>query len=254
MSVAAVLCAYNDEEDLYECLPLLDWCDEVVIVISPSDDETETVAREFADIVETVPAAETGEPFDHFRQVGVDASSSDYIFLTEPDERVPEMLGEFIREQLRGDPPDIIEVASKVYFDGHLLDGGQWWPALSDRVFQRDILKITQELHNFRQVDTDGEIQRIQAPADADHAIRHYFADSWREVIDRERRYAMIEANQEPLTGLRALAAFPYTLVEWLVLRENWKAGWRGIAFSVLRAASRQYAVLLSLQKQLHVR
>jgi glycosyltransferase involved in cell wall biosynthesis len=246
------LCAYNDADDLRECLPLLDWCDEIVIVISPSEDTTRQVATEYADVVKTVPPAGPGEPFDHFRQVGIDAASSEYIFLTEPDERVPTALGEFISEQLdKNNPPDIIEVASQVFFKDHRLDGGQWWPALSERVIRCDILSFSPKLHNFVNIDTSGNIRRIQAPANSEHAIHHYFADSWLEVIKRELRYAKIEANQQPLTGIRAAFAFPYTLIEWIYLRKNWQAGWRGIIFSVLRAAGRQYSVVLSLWNRL---
>ncbi len=101
MGVVAI--CYNEEENLpgfFNCL--LPWVDEIVLVDDGSTDRSEELAMAAGDKVTFLksPRAE-GEGFNHQRNKGIDAATSDWLLHMDIDERVtPELAEEILAAML----------------------------------------------------------------------------------------------------------------------------------------------------------
>lgn len=94
--ISAALAAYNEEENIGECLKSIrDLVDEIVVVVGKSPDKTADIARSFgAKVVEVI-----NDPMFHkMKQQAFDLATGDWILYLDADERVSAELAKEIRE------------------------------------------------------------------------------------------------------------------------------------------------------------
>lgn len=96
-TVSAIVLTQNEEDHVAECLAWLAWCDERIVVDLKSHDRT----REWAEPLATKILLHEPIPnFPRARNIGIDAAVSDWIFVVDVDEIVPERLARRLREHL----------------------------------------------------------------------------------------------------------------------------------------------------------
>jgi glycosyltransferase involved in cell wall biosynthesis len=88
-TVSAIVLTQNEEDHVAECLARHTWCDERIVVDLPSQDRT----RERAEPLATKILLHAPIPnFPRARNIGIDAAVSDWIFVVDVDEIVPDKL------------------------------------------------------------------------------------------------------------------------------------------------------------------
>jgi glycosyltransferase involved in cell wall biosynthesis len=244
MSVSAVILTYNDRETITDCLDSVEWCDEIVVVDSYSDDGTEEIVAKRADIVVRVPPASEGEPFDHFRSEGFEAASNEWIVPIDADERMPKTLTKRLRELAATDCADVVWALRKNLFDGRWLSGGYWWPDYQPWLIQDNMVTITPDVHDF--YDFDDDSRHLRLPPEERFAVIHRKADSYREAYETARRHAKIRAKQEEFRP-KKLGAFFYTFWKFYIDSQSYKDGVPGLVLSLIYSLYRFETVIRSL-------
>ncbi len=93
--VSALILAKDEAANLPNCLSTVAWANEVIVVVDrASRDQTETIAKQGADLV----AIRTFDDFANQRNAALDLASGDWVFAIDADERAtPELASEIRR-------------------------------------------------------------------------------------------------------------------------------------------------------------
>ena len=106
VKLSALVVAHDEEVQLADCLALLDFADELVVVLDRCTDGSRQIAARFTDrLVEGAWPLEGAR-----RQAGITACAGPWILEVDADERVPEALGR-----------EIAKVVATSAFDRHLI-------------------------------------------------------------------------------------------------------------------------------------
>jgi glycosyltransferase involved in cell wall biosynthesis len=225
----------NDDEHLAACLSSLSFCKDIVVVDQKSDDRSREIAQEVGANVlirDPVPVVEQllGEV--------VRETELDWIFRLDPDEVCPPALAEqpFRAIENHGSRIGKVELPIQFYFCGEPLRGTVWGPPKwSARIFNRQRVNISSQVH--RGLQTRNEFGTYRIEYDGANALEHYWADSFRELLGKHRRYIPQEASAMSSEGKKVARstlmydparAFLYSLV----VRNGWRDGWRGFFLS----------------------
>jgi len=158
-TVAAALIAHNEASELPGCLDTLSWADEIVLVDCDSTDDTAEIAERRGARVFRRPNVPT---LNQNRNFGFDQAQSEWIFIVDPDERIPSALGNEIRRIIE-DPnacTAYITYRRNYYFGRWLRYGGNW-PDRQLRLFRKG--KARYECRSVHEkIRVDGPIGMMQ--------------------------------------------------------------------------------------------
>ena len=188
--VSVIIYTLNEEVNLRFCLDSLDWCDDVVVVDSYSDDATEAIAREYG-----------VRFFQHqFEGFGTQRNWSlktirlhhDWVLILDADERVPAALVSELGEQARRNDPEIgaYRLRRRFYMWGKWLKYSSLYPTWVVRFIHKDRVRFINRGHAETQ-EVDGRIK----------SLRHDLIDENHKGIqdwfDRQNRYSSHDAEYE---------------------------------------------------------
>lgn len=208
--ISAVITTYNEAEKLKSCLESLEgFASELVIVDLGSSDNTEEIAEKFRaklfkhDLVTYV---------EMVRNYAVSKASGDWVLLLDPDERITLKLADKLKEVAANNEYSAVNIPRKNIFFGKWIAHTNWWPDKHIRFFKKGKVKWSEKIHSYPKVD--GQI--LELPPDESLAIRHFGYQSLSEFIDRQQRYATIEAEYYFQNGIR----FSWRRFIWMPMRE----------------------------------
>lgn len=95
--ISAVVLTKNEEKNIVDCLELLVWCDEIVVVDDSSEDRTLEIAQKMGAKV-FVHALE--DDFSKQRNFGLQQAQNDWVLFVDADERVSPELAREIKYQI----------------------------------------------------------------------------------------------------------------------------------------------------------
>ena len=101
--ISAVVLTKNEEKNIDECLDLLSWCDEIVIIDDNSTDKTIERARARNARIFT---RALNEDFAEQRNYGLEKATNDWVLFIDADERVPLSLSYEVLSVI-GNPTDV---------------------------------------------------------------------------------------------------------------------------------------------------
>ena len=102
MKLSAVLAVRNEEPMLEACLRLLEFCDEIVVVIDDrTTDRTEEIARRHTDRVFVEPFVD----FARQKNSAIARARGEWLLIVDADERITPALATEIEGAIAGDPP-----------------------------------------------------------------------------------------------------------------------------------------------------
>ena len=159
MTLSAVIAARDEEQMLPGCLRLLDFADEIVVVVDArSSDRTHELARA---VTEHVHERE----FDDFasqKNFAIEQATGDWVLIVDADERVTPGLAAEIERCLRTPEHDAYEIRTLNCFLGRpLLHGG--WTEWHTRLVRRDRARYTDAIHeSFGGLE--GPVGRLEQP------------------------------------------------------------------------------------------
>jgi len=229
--VTAVIITYNESANLRRTLPQLYWCEEIVIVDSFSNDDTNTIARKFN--CRLLQREFNG--FGDQKSFAVLQSKTDWILCLDADEYLSRELIEEIRNELLN--PGEYRAFS---FPSNLVFRKQRFRF--GRESNRQVVKLFNRRHGrisndrvHEKIQVHGKIKKLGSP------LIHYSYRDITQYLQKFDRYTEWCAEKYYLAGKRKSKSFitfaiPYYFIKYYLVDRNFLNGLNGIYWSALMA------------------
>jgi glycosyltransferase involved in cell wall biosynthesis len=239
LPLTALVASRNEGHLLGACLDAIAFCDELVVVDLESSDDTARIAAEHGARVVRHAVVEVVEIA---RADVAPTARHDWLLIADPDERMPEALAEELARLLPTLPDDvaIVDAPLQYVFAGRRLRGTTWGGENRRRLLvRRSGVELRPLIWSGMRV-LDG-FRIVALPFTPETAIEHRWADGYRQLLAKHRRYLAAErvhrADAGEITGLRAIARTPWrSLHESFVTRHGYRDGATGLALSLFWA------------------
>ena len=230
MKISATLITFNEEKNIQAALESVAWADEIIVVDSISTDRTRDLASQFgARVIER-----KWPGFAAQKQFATDATTNDWVFSLDADERVSSELKNSI-SQLR--QPQVLAdgyyVPRKSYYQGRWIKGGGWYPNRQLRLFRKSMAHWKPRLiHESVQMNEGSRVAELSGD------ILHYSVENathHHRMIGE--RYAPLAAEQAFAEGQRSSAikiatAAPSAFLRSYVLKGGFRDGVAGLTIA----------------------
>jgi len=235
--ITGAVLTMNEEANIEFCLRSLhSWCDELIVVDMHSTDRTREIARHYTDkILDHEPIRDFGLA----RQLALDSCTADWFLSIDADEIVTPQLADWIRAFIDSDPPyEAALIPRANVFLGRWLRSTPWWPG-KPRLFRRDWLIVTAELHRSLVAKPGARVARL--PKRPEVSLWHFTRLSLEDIATKTNRYTTIEAMTELSEGRgdpNVLGIFWRSFRELLVYgaKRGYRDGLGGLAYALDRA------------------
>jgi glycosyltransferase involved in cell wall biosynthesis len=188
--ITAIVHTRNEAHHIEACLESLrGWTDEIIICDMESSDDTVALARRYTNQIIAHPLISN---FDRARNVSAMRAKYRWVFYLDADERVPEALGQALRDLTRsqGESFEALLPPFRHHFSGRWLQS--LYPGYtSPRLFKNGRFYFRARLHAGAHVDG----RTVPFPADDPNlALVHYSYDSLSHYFAKFDRYTTGEA------------------------------------------------------------
>ncbi|WP_367176599.1 glycosyltransferase family 2 protein [Haloarcula rubripromontorii] len=238
--VSAIVVTLNEADQIRGCLESLQWCDEIVVVDSFSDDETVETAREYTDEIYTHEKTGYVEPI---REYAIEKTSNEWILNVDADEIVPPALAERLQRIVDEDEADNVHSPRKNYMFGRWMKSGGWWPGYRQVMFKKGSVHTSDKIHAGLE-PIDGA-EELYIKPDESLAVVHFNYTDIHDFVSRTNRYTSIESEQREFSYLRAIINPVREFVYILVKKSGYRMGSRGVVLALLMLF---YKLLVSLK------
>lgn len=249
--VSAVVTSFNSEKTIKKCLQSLAWADEIIILDSFSEDQTQNLVDEFQEtFVEKVRfKKEEFQGYAKQKQAVIDMASHDWVLLLDDDECLtPKAIKKIKAWQ---------QMAPKA--QAYAMPRIEWvfwhwshpWVKRNEfiRLFDKNHAHMSQDLVH-ESIQVKGKTKRLYAP------FKHYSETSIQSKLDKINQYSALAAQQKYENGKRCsgfrLIFYPvfYFFRQYFVRRQVFN-GFAGLIKATLNSyyAYLKYAKLYELQK-----
>ncbi len=186
-SISAIVTTYNEAESIAGCLESLEWCDEILVVDSHSQDATREIARQF-DGVQVLRRTYYGAASQ--KNWAIDHCRNDWVLILDADERVtPELRAEIENTLTAPARATAYSLKRRTFALGGEVRFSGWQHDRVVRFFHRGYARYPN-----RRVHAD--MQTLHKPKVLDAALDHLMVSSLEEYAERTRRYAFWGAAQ----------------------------------------------------------
>lgn len=226
--LTAIVLTLNEARHLPDCLRSLAWADEVLVYDSFSTDATVAVA-------EAHGARVCQRRFDNYagqRNAALQATTAEWVFFVDADERVPPALREEITGVLAR-PEAGWWVPRDNYLFGRLTRHAGWYPDYQLRLLRRAAAQYDPARPVHELVRLDGAAGHLR------QALVHINYEAVGEFIAKQKAFARLDAQRLQLEGVHArphhLVTMPLRQFWWrLATLGGWRDGWHGLRLSAL--------------------
>ena len=234
LKLSAVILTKNEENKISRCLDTIRWADEIVVVDGFSTDATVDICKKYGSKV--IQHRFEGD-FGQERNIGIDASSGDWILQLDADEVVTEGLKDKILEVLEGKGKFVAyKFLRKNIFLGHFMRYGGWYH-YSLHFFKKGFARYKGKVHH--DLIVEGKIGVLNAE------IEHYPFRDLSQFVARHNRYTKYESKEiADLKGKLSEKVIRYNIMikpvklfwKFYVKKKGFREGMYGFIFSVLFA------------------
>jgi glycosyltransferase involved in cell wall biosynthesis len=230
-TISGFVIAYNEEDNIADCLESMKWVDELWVVDSRSEDETVEIARSYTD---NVIVREWGGFVDQTR-FAFQQTTGDWVLWLDADERLTPEAAAAIRRALQcpeGPQCDGFAFPRKTFFLDRWITHSGWYPERKLRLMRREAAQIVgREPHPEAVVegaveDLEGEILHISFPGGIEEYGRTSAAYAAEATAARHREGRRFSA-------LRLLAEPPLVFLKKYVLQRGFLDGFPGLLIAV---------------------
>lgn len=191
--LSAVLITRNAASQLPACLAALEFCDDIVVIDSGSDDDTVAVARQHG--ARVIQRDWSG--FGPQKQFAVEQARNDWVLCVDADERVSDELRAAIVAELAAPRYDAYRFPRCNRFMGRYLRHGEGYPDWSLRLFDRRRARWSDDaVHEKVLADSEVGTLRGDLLHDSAETLEHYLA--------KQDRYTTLAAEEALARGKRA--------------------------------------------------
>ncbi|WP_075340874.1 glycosyltransferase family 2 protein [Tenacibaculum agarivorans] len=239
--ISAALITFNEEDNIARTLKKLDWCDEIVIVDSISDDKTVEICKTFGAKVYSKKFNGYGEQKNYL----VSQCTHDWILSIDADEvltdeLIHEIKIEFSKPEL---PFKAYFLNRKHVYLGKVFKYGYLKNTPILRLFNRNFAQFSnKKVHET--VEYDGKKGRFK------NFFYHYTANSIAQINLKKNRYASLVSDEYLKENKRINAVllslkYPLAFFKEYIIRRNIFNGYEGLIWSKYIA---EYSVLKYLK------
>lgn len=230
--ISAIVITKNEADLIGACLASLAFCDEIIVVDSLSEDETQSIARAAGAKVLERPFSGFGAQKEFARQ----QARCEWVLSLDADEQITPELAAEITETLKRPGFSAYRIPRLSSFLGRPFRHSGWWPDEPLRLFKADSARFNDKLvHEF--LETDVEIGTLR------HAMAHDSVRSIDQALEKSLHYSTLgakqlaEANRRPGVSsaiLHAAGAFLKTYI----LKRGFLDGREGLVNAVLHSST----------------
>ena len=189
MDVSVLILTLNEEANLANCLKSLAWCDDVVVLDSYSNDQTESIAKEYG-------ARFIQRKFDDYaRQRNYGLNEIDYrhswLLIIDADEICPPELIKEIETAIHNCDKDtsLFRVRRKDHFMGRWIRHSSGYPTWAGRLARIGKVQVTRAINE--EYHTDGRIGIL-----SEHLLHYSFNKGFHAWFEKHNRYSTMEAEK----------------------------------------------------------
>lgn len=201
--ISAIITGYNEGHILEDCLKSISFCEDITYVDLGSADNSIEIAEKYSNAIikhEHVPMVEI------IHQELYKDTKYDWILIIDPDERISFELYQDLAAILEeGIPGNIGAVLGPCiyYVKNHALKGTHWGGIHSRMVLiHKDRCRMTDVAHAGRTVLEPYVPYYI--PYTGKNVDHHYWMLSFRQLIEKHRRYLKMEGSSRDFMGFVA--------------------------------------------------
>ncbi|MFC2172932.1 glycosyltransferase family 2 protein [Acidobacteriota bacterium] len=238
LKCSVIIVTYNEAERLSECLDSLAGVDQLVVIDLGSTDGCADMARGFGAEVyehEWVPFVELVIP------QAVEKIRNEWLLRLDPDEVVPEALWTDLKAALKeAQGKAAFWLPFQYYFLGKPLNSTVWGGLrFFPRLLNIHHVSFSPDIHRGIVIDEGAE--QVWIEARQNNRVRHYWADSMKQLLSKHRRYLENEGeakfkNGERFSCLDLIKEPCKALWLSLVKRRGILGGFKGIFLSFFYA------------------
>lgn len=254
--MSAMIASHNEASLLQRCLPSVAFCEDVIVIDIDSADQTAAVAEEHGARVlhhAWVPIAERA------RLELVGEARHDWLLFLDPDEVFAPALATQLIELLPALPADVavVDCPWRFHFRGKPLRGTFWGGVSRKRTLaRRGAAELRPTVHSGTRPKPGFRAAVIEYAGD--NAIAHYWAQGYRDLIEKHWRYLKLEgpdrASQGMVTGYKDILRTPVPAFWQSFFRcHGYRDGLDGFLLSLLWSAystGAKVALLLELRRR----
>jgi glycosyltransferase involved in cell wall biosynthesis len=229
--VSAVVVTLNEEENIRDCLTTLQWCDEIIVVDSHSQDSTVDIAKEFTDEIYLQEKQGYGDPA---RVKALEEAEGEWICMVDADERLPKKLVNQLKSEIKRDEFDVVKAPRKNFMFGEWINYAGWWPDYRSVLYKRKMVDISDSIHNFITISDRAKVKVL--PKEETLAVVHFNYLDLYDFISRMNSYTDIEAQNTEYNHKKILIEPPKEFLQRFLLQGGYKLGFRGLFLSTFMA------------------
>lgn len=244
--ISVVVTAYDEEQMLGGCLELLDFADEIVVVIDDrTTDTTRKIARRFTSKVFTRRL----DTFAAQKNFAINKTVNEWILVVDADERITPALSQEITTTLGGDPAEVgFQIRFVNFFFGRRMRHGGW-NENHIRLVRKSHARYAGDIHE--QFDPKGPVGQLRQP------IWHFTHRRIENMMTKTINYGRVQAAEmqrqgHPPVTKRSFFAVPIKECWFrLVRKRGYRDGIEGIIESIYQGFSLfvVYVMLWQLQR-----
>lgn len=238
MKCSIIMNVYNEENNLEYALKSLKHvkeCDEILIADMGSTDKTLEIAQKYNATIIKIPY---DRYFDKGRYPLIQNAKNEWCFLLDADEMISKTLGEKIDEIVRKNEYDAIYIPTINYYFGQKSKYGVHYPCHHCRLFKKQAVTVTGEMHNYLPVNNGCRELFINGE---ENALIHFPFNTLEDWMKKRYRYIKIDTENckksKPLLFV-AIKDFCKSYFK----EKNYKGGYEGFILAVLASISGQIA------------
>ena len=245
-TISCAIVVFNEERNIRDCLDTAKWMDEIVVVDAFSRDRTVEICRKYTHKIFQRPWRGFGEQ----KNYAIDQARSEWVFILDADERIPDALEKEISDSLCAEDPGLIvafSVPLKNYFFGIWVTHAGCYPDYQLRLFRRGIGKLDDEEPHNKFV-FEGKRGVLRTPLE--HYTERTIADHFRKFRNFTTLAAQERAKSKRTVNWADLVIRPlFTFYKYYLPRQGFRDGMPGFLVSAFASMYTfvKYAMLWEL-------
>ncbi len=227
--ISAFVITYNEAAHIAECLESLDFCDEILVVDSFSEDETVSIAKSYGARV----LQHKWEGYRGQKAFGLVSVTHEWVINIDADERISPELKESILSvsSCSDDGINGYYINRLVYYLGRWWRNGGWYPEYRLRFFRKS--KATWGgTDPHEKVEVEGKTEKLTGD------IYHYTYKNLEDQFERLQNFSTVAAKEDFIKGkkfsLAKLLISPVVrTLKFYILKRGYREGVAGLVVAM---------------------
>ena len=228
-TLAVVILTKNEEKNIKDSIASASFADDILVVDSGSQDNTEKLVKEAGARFIYHPMGDDG--FAGQRNFALTQTTADWVFYLDADERIQEEAAREIRRIVSDGNPAAYQVERKNIVFGKMMHHGGHRPDFVYRLYPRTAIHWQGKVHEG--IETDLPRKTLH------NVLLHYTYTTWKQYFAKFNQYtslaaqSMFERNKR-VGKAGALGHAVFTFIRDYLLRGGFLDGFMGLTMSVM--------------------